>query len=109
MLETKEATNVTLLQVPENLLEHEDELKSTIQRLLSEGKKQILADLSLVSFTDSSGLGVLVNLYKMVKGSGGTLAFYGAQPYIKKLIELTKLHRVFSLYENEETGLAAFH
>jgi anti-anti-sigma factor len=107
MLETKDALQATLLKVPGNINEHEADLQATINQAMANNKKHILLNLSDVAFADSSGLGVLVSLFKKVKAGGGTLAFYGVQPYIQKLVELTKLNRVLSIYETEEAAIAS--
>ena len=107
MLETREATNAVILRVPASVNTNEDELTATVQGLLTEGKKDILLDLTDVSFADSCGLGILVNLFKLVKKANGSLAFYSAQPYIQKLVELTKLNRVLSIYEDEQAAIAS--
>jgi len=71
-------------------------LKADFQQQLSDGARKLILDLNAVSFMDSTGLGVLVSLLKMI-GSEGSLAVAGPQPAVRRLFELTKLDSLFRL------------
>lgn len=58
---------------------------------------RLLLDMTGVSFVDSTGLGVLVSLLKMM-GQQGRVAVAGAQPVVQRLFEMTQLNRLFLLH-----------
>lgn len=105
MLEVLEKSNVAIIKVAKTI--DDAAIKSTVMQLLNEGRTRILFDLQDLDFVDSSGLGVLVNAFKLVKASKGSLSFFNAQPFVQKLIELTKLNRVLEVYPNEQAALSA--
>lgn len=64
-------------------------------------EKILLIDLRNVSFMDSSGLGALLSIQKMVKSSGGELALCNLQGQARMLFEMTTTNGLFSIYENQ--------
>ncbi|GAA1603211.1 hypothetical protein GCM10009789_66530 [Kribbella sancticallisti] len=77
-------------------LETAPELTETLKTLV--GPHLLVVDLTEVEFMDSSGLGVLVGAHKESEASGGALAVVGAQVRVQKILRITKLHKVFTLY-----------
>ncbi|MBV8916039.1 MAG: STAS domain-containing protein [Acetobacteraceae bacterium] len=69
--------------------------------LVERGRHRMILDLSATEFLDSIGLGTMVSLLKAL-GPGGDLAVAGAQPRVRKLFALTRLDRVFRLFETAE-------
>jgi anti-sigma B factor antagonist len=83
-------------------------LRTTIRRLLGEGKKNILLNLGSVGYVDSSGIGELVSSYTAVQKEGGSLKMLNLTQKIQDLLAITKLLTVFDVYENEGDALAGF-
>jgi anti-sigma B factor antagonist len=61
----------------------------------------IIVDLSRVEFVDSTALGALVAAYKRMAPAGRELVLCGVQPSVRIIVELTRLHRVFSVQPTE--------
>lgn len=72
------------------------ELKVQVTQLVEEGAQRIILDLSEVTFMDSSSLGALVGLLKMI-GSRGDLVIAGATGIVADLFKLTRMDRVFRM------------
>lgn len=70
--------------------------------------KRVMIDASKVDFIDSTGLGALVALLKMM-GEGGRIVVAGAKPPVRRLFEITKLDSVFSLVADPEAGAVALN
>ena len=83
-------------------------LKDKVQSLIQQGQKNILLDLSGVSYVDSAGLGELVQAYATTKNRGGALRLLNVTKRLKDLLVVTKLLTVFDTYETEAEGLASF-
>ena len=83
-------------------------LRSAIRRLIEEGKKKILLNLSGVGYVDSSGIGELVSSYTTTSSKGGQLKLLNLTQKIHDLLTITKLLTVFDVYEDEATALNSF-
>ena len=68
--------------------------------------KKVVVDLEKVSYIDSSGLATLVEMLKKTKSQGGSLGLAGMSDKVKSLFEITKLDRLFSIYQNKQDALA---
>jgi anti-sigma B factor antagonist len=73
------------------------ELRGVLDTLAAMGKRAITVDLSELRLIDSSGVGVMVSLYKRVRANGGQVKFVGvtAQPLV--IFKLLRLDRAFEL------------
>jgi anti-sigma B factor antagonist len=62
------------------------------------GAHLLVVDLTAVEFIDSTGLGVLVGAHNESNARGGTLVLVGPQTRVQKVLRITKLHKVFTVY-----------
>ncbi len=83
-------------------------LRTTIRRLLGEGKKSILLNLGSVGYVDSSGIGELVSSFTAVNKEGGSLKLLNLTQKIQDLLAITKLLTVFDVYDSESEALSSF-
>lgn len=83
-------------------------LRIAIRRLLSEDKKKILLNFCRVRFVDSSGIGELVSGLVVCDREGGQLKLINLRQATQYLLEVTKLLRVFDIYENETDALNSY-
>ncbi len=56
--------------------------------------KELLLDLSAVSYCDSSGLAAFLRLHHHLDGHGGRLLLYSPQPIVSKVLSLTAVDTV---------------
>ena len=66
-------------------------------RLQEERPSRVLLELSAVDFMDSSGLGLIMGRYALVKQYGGTLAVLNPSPAVLKIIRLAGMERMVSI------------
>ncbi len=99
----------TVLRIDEPRLDahNSGELKDAIQKHLENGDHRLVMDLSQVRFIDSSGLGALLSGYKNARFHQGNLVLAGLQPRVKSMFELTRLNRVFDIFQQTEDVLQA--
>ena len=83
-------------------------LRSTVRRLLEEGKKNILLNLAGVGYIDSSGIGELVSSYTAINKEGGQLKLLSLTQKLRDLLTITKLLTVFDAYDTEAEALSNF-
>ena len=75
------------------------EIDEKIQELSS---KNLVLDLAEVSLMDSSGLGLVIGRYQLMKDLGGTLAIANPSAEHKKLFKLAGLNKLVKIVKNEE-------
>lgn len=83
-------------------------IKNCISSLIRQNRASIVLDLSAVDFIDSSGLGSLVSCLRLVNKLGGDIRIAGLQEQVRGIFELTRLHRVFQIYDDSETAVKSF-
>lgn len=82
-------------------------LQATAAELLRREAASVLLDMSALTFVESSGLGALVSFYKQLNEGNCRLLLFNIQPYVQKLMEITKLNRVLNLYTTQQEAEAA--
>lgn len=75
-----------------------------------DGKEEtkIILDLSDLEYVDSSGLGAFVKLMKESRAEGGDVRLVNPTCEVKKVLELTRLIRVFDVRETVEEAIEQF-
>lgn len=72
-----------------------EELRRELDRLIAEtGAKQLLLDLSGLTFMDSSGIGLIIGRYKKMARRGGSVAVIAANRRIDKLFDMAGLYQL---------------
>jgi anti-sigma B factor antagonist len=84
-------------------------MRNEIIKLLEENKKNLVLDLSNVSYMDSAGVGELVSVFTSVKNRGGELKIACLTKKIKDLLSITRLMTVFDVHEEVSQAVAAFN
>ena len=78
--------------------------KDEVNQVLGEGVTRLVLDLEEVEFIDSSGLGVVVSVLKRL-GPSGNLAIANANSSVRRLFSLTRMDRVFTLYDSPQAAV----
>jgi anti-sigma B factor antagonist len=106
----RQAGDVTILDMSGKVTIGEGSvaLRNTIRRLLGEGKKKILLNLSDVGYVDSSGIGELVSSFTAVNKESGSLKLLNLTQKIQDLLAITKLLTVFDTFDDEGEALASY-
>jgi anti-sigma B factor antagonist len=76
--------------------------------LISQDKVKLVLDLSKLSYINSSGLGILINLLKTVQVKGGDIKLTGLQGELRELFSITSLDQIFSVFSSVDEAVAAF-
>ena len=106
----RQAGDITILDMDAKVTIGEGSvaLRTTIRRLLGEGKKKILLNLGRVGYVDSSGIGELVSSFTAVNKEEGSLKLLNLTQKIQDLLAITKLLTVFDVYDSEADALSSF-
>ena len=73
------------------------EIRPTIEALVQEKRMAIVVDLSSLRLIDSSGVGVVVSLFKRCRAFGGVVRVAGVRNQPLAIFKLLRLDRVFAL------------
>lgn len=106
---TYEAREETLvIHLPKEFDHHNcRDMKEDTDLLLEENYiKKMVFDFSHTDFMDSSGIGVLLNRYKQMAASRGTVAYYGAGVQVKRILDMGGVSRLMQEFPDRETAMA---
>ncbi len=82
------------------------EARQKLLEVVKAGDGKLVIKLNKVSFMDSSGLSILVSALKAARGKNGDVVLLGTlMPAVRSLIELTRLHKVFDIFEDETAAI----
>ena len=66
----------------------------------------LVIDLQEVAYIDSSGIGMLVEIFRRVRAYGGSLRLCGLGERVLGVFEITKLDKFFRIYPGQAEALA---
>ena len=101
--------SVVVLEMSGRLVlgEPAESLRDTIGRLLAEGYRAFLLDLSGVSHIDSSGLGQTIAAYASIRNRSGRVALLTPSTRASQILQIAKLATVFDMYDDEAEAIDA--
>lgn len=73
------------------------ELRAVVDQLVDERPPSVTLDLSGLRLIDSSGVGVVVSLFKRIRANGGEVRIVGLRDQPKAIFRLLRLDRVLPL------------
>lgn len=110
-IEYLENKNILIVKFTEDIDQHiadklrrkmDDEIEKYIPR-------KVVFDFSCISFMDSSGIGMILGRYKLIKMLGGNIELVNVNKAIKKLFEMSGVTRIILiksiLEENSDNKL----
>ncbi|MBN1466070.1 STAS domain-containing protein [candidate division KSB1 bacterium] len=102
--------DIIILQLSGNIISGPDASKvnDKLHELSEKGDTRIVADLSKVSWMNSSGLGILISALTTLRNAGGELKVAAATEKIRNLLTITKLTNVIKLYDTVDEAIADF-
>ena len=110
IIQVVERDGVTIARVRLEASLNEDQVRALRQALLAladvPGRRVILNFLGLQQLT-SLALGGLIRLHKRLAESGGELCLADIDPRIYELFSITRLDRLFRIFDREEEAVAA--
>jgi anti-sigma B factor antagonist len=88
------------IEIPENFaVDEADELREKLNYLMNNGEKNFVLNFKKCTFIDSTGLGVLVSVYKKCKNVNGSFKLYSINEEVMKIFSMTRLDKVFEIYK----------
>lgn len=73
------------------------ELRTVVDQLVNERRQSVTLELSSLRLIDSSGVGVIVSLFKRIRANGGQVKIVGLRDQPRAIFRLLRLDRVFPI------------
>jgi anti-sigma B factor antagonist len=108
-METRVVDGVTIVSCNGRIVFGEEgaALRETLKSMLA-STRQIILNLSGVTYIDSGGLGTLVGVYSSARSGGADIKLTGLGQRLRDVLQITKLVTVFEVYDTEPEAIAAF-
>jgi anti-sigma B factor antagonist len=73
------------------------QLRNRLLQIAEAQPKRLILDLSGVSYMDSSGVGTMVEIKRLIERARGQVVLVGLQPRVRSVFEITQLDRFFRI------------
>lgn len=107
-LEHRKQDGVLVVKIMNNRLDAQgaDDFRNRMSELISGGNRCISLNMSGVDFIDSSGLGAMVSVLKLM-GQDGDIVISGPKESAMRMFKLTRMNKVFRIFDKEEDAVLA--
>jgi anti-anti-sigma factor len=75
------------------------DLREAADQAVRRGRRQLILDLAEVTFCDSSGLSLFIDLHRQAVAGGGWVRLAGPQAELRSMLRVTHLDRLFAPYD----------
>lgn len=79
-----------------------------VTKLIGNGEKKILVDLTPVGYVDSATIGCLMDLYRQATAAGGAFKLAGVQKRVETMLTMTGAHNFLEVHADQAHALASF-
>ena len=81
--------------------------KALLGEIKEKRTPKVFLNLKNVRYIDSSGIASLVEGLKASRDQGTRLILYGLNKTVREVMQLSRLQKIFEIYEDEEQALAS--
>lgn len=108
-VEMEHYRNVLIVRLIGELDHHTaDGVRQQMEDAILRGQStHVILSLKDLQFMDSSGLGVILGRYKLLKARGGKLVLCDVNPAVRRLFELSGLFKIMTVHDNEREALTS--
>jgi anti-anti-sigma factor len=109
-LTTDHAQGVAIVRVQESRLMYPllSEFSGAVTDLIGSGEKNLLVDLSTVTYVDSATIGCLMDLYRQATAAGGSLKLTGVQKRVETMLTMTGAQNFLEIHADEPSAIRSF-
>jgi anti-anti-sigma factor len=109
-LTTDHAQGVAIVRVQESRLMYPllSEFSGAVTGLIGGGEKNLLVDLSTVTYVDSATIGCLMDLYRQATAAGGNLKLTGVQKRVETMLTMTGAQNFLEIHADEPSAIRSF-
>ena len=109
-LTTDRSQGVSIVRVNEARLMYPllSEFANMITSLIGSGERQVLLDLSTVTYVDSATIGCLMDLYRQATAAGGVLKLAGVQKRVETMLTMTGAQNFLEIHPDTSSAIKSF-
>jgi anti-sigma B factor antagonist len=109
-IKTRQSGNVTIVDVAGRVTLGGGSVifSNTARELTAGGHKNLVFNMADISYLDSSGLGELVASLTVATKQGGSLKLLNPVARVKELLKITRVDKLFQIFDNEEAAVRSF-
>ena len=109
-LTTDHSQGVAIVRIQESRLMYPllAEFANTITALIGSGERNVLLDLSTVTYVDSATIGCLMDQYRQATTAGGVLKLAGVQKRVETMLTMTGAHHFLEVHADQKSALSSF-
>ena len=109
-VKTDHSGGVAIVRVGETRLMYPilSDFSTAVSGLIAAGQKNILIDLSPVTYVDSATIGCLMDLYRQVHAAGGQLKLSGVQKRVETMLTMTGAQNFIEIHADEPAAVKSF-
>ena len=109
-VKTDHSGGVAIVRVGETRLMYPilSDFSTAVSGLVAAGQKQILIDLTPVTYVDSATIGCLMDLYRQVHSAGGHLKLSGVQKRVETMLTMTGAQNFIEIHADEPAAVKSF-
>jgi anti-anti-sigma factor len=109
-LTTEQTGTVAVVRVGEPRLMYPilSDFSSAVTTLVAGGTRNIVIDLTPVTYVDSATIGCLMDLYRQVRSAGGQLKLSGVQKRVETMLTMTGAQNFIEIHADEPSAVRSF-
>jgi anti-sigma B factor antagonist len=109
-VKTEQNGGIAIVRVGETRLMYPilSDFATAVSGLVASGQKDILIDLTPVTYVDSATIGCLMDLYRQVHGAGGHLKLSGVQKRVETMLTMTGAQNFIEIHADEPSAVKSF-
>ena len=107
---TEQSGGVSIVRVAESRVMYPmlGDFAGTVSSLIASGRRDILIDLTPVTYVDSATIGCLMDLYRQVTAAGGALKLSGVQKRVETMLTMTGAQNFLEIHSDEASAIKSF-
>ena len=109
-VKTEQVGGVAVVRVGETRLMYPilSDFATAVNTLVNGGQREILIDLSPVTYVDSATIGCLMDLYRQVHNAGGHLKLSGVQKRVETMLTMTGAQNFIEIHPDMASAVKSF-
>src|SRR3954465_7255144 len=109
-VKTEQSGGVAIVRVGETRLMYPilSDFSTAVSGLVAAGQRQILIDLTPVTYVDSATIGCLMDLYRQVHSAGGHLKLSGVPKRGETMLTMTGAQNFIEIHADEPNAVKSF-
>ena len=109
-VKTEQHGGISIVRVGETRLMYPilGDFSTAVTALVGAGQRQILIDMTPVTYVDSATIGCLMDLYHQVHNAGGHLKLSGVQKRVETMLTMTGAQNFIEIHADEPSAVKSF-